>query len=45
MSLRSIAARKDYEYSGKLKRSNYEALYAVVEKYGVLNSGLPRGDG
>jgi hypothetical protein len=35
--LQSIAARKGYEYSGKLQRSKYEALYAVVEKYGKMS--------
>jgi len=35
-TLQSIAARKGYEYSGKLQRSQYQAIYAVVEKYGNM---------
>ena len=35
-TLQSIAMKKGFDYEGKLLRSNYEALYVVVEKYGSL---------
>ncbi|WP_439406397.1 hypothetical protein ACNJX9_33995 [Bradyrhizobium sp. DASA03076] len=37
-TLQSIAARKGYEYHGKLERAKYTALYAVVEKYGRIET-------
>jgi hypothetical protein len=38
-TLQSIAGRREIEYEGTLKRSNYESMYAVVEKYGNMQSG------
>ncbi|MGY4418656.1 hypothetical protein ACVWY2_001081 [Bradyrhizobium sp. JR6.1] len=35
--LQNIAARNGFAYSGELRRENYEAMYAVAEKYGKLN--------
>lgn len=32
--LQAIAAKKGFEYHGKLERKNYESLYRVVEVYG-----------
>lgn len=32
-TLQSIAAKKNIAYSGKLRRENYESMYAAVEKY------------
>lgn len=35
-TLQSIAAKRGIEYDGTLKRSNYESMYAVVERFGDL---------
>lgn len=44
-TLQSIAARKGFEYTGKLDRRKYEALYSVVEKYGSSSSFSYSADG
>jgi hypothetical protein len=36
--LQSISARNGFGFSGTLQRSNYEAMYAVVEKYADLQA-------
>ncbi|MGY2847710.1 hypothetical protein ACVIWU_002412 [Bradyrhizobium sp. USDA 4509] len=36
-TLQNIATRNGFAYSGELRRENYEAMYAVAEKYGKLN--------
>ncbi len=35
--LQSIAAKRGFEYSGTLERSNFESLYTVVEKFAALD--------
>jgi hypothetical protein len=39
-TLQSIAAKREIEYEGSLKRENYESMFVVVEKFGKLAPGL-----